>query len=248
MSLILDALRKSEAERRRGQSPSLYADMPAPTTPLRPAWIPWLPVAGGILLLVAVAVYFTRDNDAPVTKQELVEDPNKSLVTAPPVADEAVEIVPAPEPASAANAPPLSPPPTAHAPAPGKNPASVDALVPSPANPVAAAADAALNSTPAASVGAPPLPAPATAPAAASEAPVDEVPPVAVLDPSTRGALPPLKLSMHVYNPDPARRFAIIDGQRVTDGAQLGAAIVLEIRRDGVVMDVSGRRVLLPRP
>jgi len=36
MSLILDALRKSEAERRRGQSPSLYSASPMPTTRARP--------------------------------------------------------------------------------------------------------------------------------------------------------------------------------------------------------------------
>ena len=53
---------------------------------------------------------------------------------------------------------------------------------------------------------------------------------------------------MHVYNSEPARRFAIIDGQRVTEGAQLGAAVVTEIRRDGVVLDVGGRRVCVPRP
>jgi general secretion pathway protein B len=86
------------------------------------------------------------------------------------------------------------------------------------------------------------MPAPAPAPEE------DAVPPVAVLDPSTRGSLPPMKLSMHVYNADPALRFAIIDGQRVGEGAQLGSAIVLEIRRDGVLLDVGGRRVLLPRP
>jgi general secretion pathway protein B len=57
-----------------------------------------------------------------------------------------------------------------------------------------------------------------------------------------------MKLSMHVYDPDPARRFAIIDGQRVTEGSQLGSATVVEIRHDGVLLDVSGRRVLLPRP
>lgn len=240
MSLILDALRKSEAERRRGQAPSLYADTPAPSSPLRPAWLPWLPVAGGVLLLVGAAVYFTREGDAPVTKQELVEDSDKSLVSAPPkgnpdAAAAAAVVAPADAP---------SPPLPGGAPTPARNAASVDALVPSPSNPVDAAADAAVNRAPAASVGAAPVP----APAATEQAPLDEVPPVAVLDPSTRSSLPPLKLSMHVYNPDPARRFAIIDGQRVTEGAQLGAAIVLEIRRDGVVMDVSGRRVLLPRP
>jgi general secretion pathway protein B len=248
MSLILDALRKSEAERRRGQAPSLYAQTPAPSSPLRPAWMPWLPVAGGIVLLVGVAVYFTRDGDAPVTKAELVEESDKPLLTEPPAAgvDEAPVADTATPPVSAPSLSP--PPPNANAPAPGKNAASVDALVQAPGNPVAAAADAALNRAPAASIGAPQVPAPAEAAADTTGAPVDDVPPVAVLDPSTRGSLPPLKLSMHVYNPDPARRFAIIDGQRVTEGAQLGAAIVLEIRRDGVVMDVSGRRVLLPRP
>jgi general secretion pathway protein B len=69
-----------------------------------------------------------------------------------------------------------------------------------------------------------------------------------VLDTGTRSSLPALKLSMHVFNNEPARRFAIIDGQRVTEGAQLGSATVVEIRRDGVVLDVGGRRVLIPRP
>src|SRR6188768_1872032 len=95
MSLILDALRKSEAERRRGQAPSLYADTPAPSTPLRPAWLPWLPVAGGILLLVVVAVYFSRDGDAPVTKAELVEDSDAPLSTTPPADTDAVASTPA---------------------------------------------------------------------------------------------------------------------------------------------------------
>ena len=71
---------------------------------------------------------------------------------------------------------------------------------------------------------------------------------MAVLDAATRGALPPLKLSMHVYADEPARRFAIIDGQRVAEGARLGGGVVAQIRRDGVVIEVDGRRVLLPKP
>ena len=115
-----------------------------------------------------------------------------------------------------------------------------------PANAAKAAVDAATNASPAIGTAAQP-PASASTNAAANE-PADDVPPVAVLDPSTRGSLPPMQLSMHVYNTDPARRFAIIDGQRVSEGSQVGSAIVLEIRRDGVLLDVSGRRVLLPRP
>jgi hypothetical protein len=46
MSLILDALRKSEAERRRGQAPSLYSQAPQLTTRRRPPWHILLAVAG----------------------------------------------------------------------------------------------------------------------------------------------------------------------------------------------------------
>jgi general secretion pathway protein B len=241
MSLILDALRKSEAERRRGQAPSLYAETPVPTSALRPAWMPWLPVAGGVLVLVAVAVWFMRDSDAPVTKSELVEQ-SPSLVSAPAATNPGPQPAPMTTPEPAAPPPPAPPPGTT---SPRATTPSVDALVKPPANPAAAAADAATSSSPQASVSPPDA---GNGDKAAAEPAEDPVPPVDILDPSTRGALPPLKLSMHVYDPDPTRRFAIIDGQRVTEGAQMGNAIVLAIRRDGVLLDVGGRRVLLPRP
>jgi general secretion pathway protein B len=90
----------------------------------------------------------------------------------------------------------------------------------------------------------PPAPAPADVPAPADE----YVPTLAALTPGERAALPPLKLSMHVWNSDAARRFAIVDGQRVVEGTRVGAAVVTAIRRDGVVLDVNGRSLLLPRP
>jgi general secretion pathway protein B len=53
---------------------------------------------------------------------------------------------------------------------------------------------------------------------------------------------------MHVWNSDATRRFAIVDGQRVVEGTRVGAAVVTAVRRDGVVLDVNGRLLLLPRP
>lgn len=61
-----------------------------------------------------------------------------------------------------------------------------------------------------------------------------------------RKSLPPLKLSMHLWNPDPAKRFAILDGTRVGEGDRVGDAVVAAITRDGVVLDWNGRRLRVP--
>lgn len=238
MSLILDALRKSEAERRRGQSPDLYASVPVAAPPRTSAWRHLPILAGGALVLVAVALMFrpggtpanaSRDASAgsqtppgPDTSNDTagVDDAPPAFAQRPP----------SPPPSAPAIStrpvrPAASPPPTVAVPVP-------DARAPaSPAAPPVVAATL------------PPVPAQApVAPAA------DALPPIAVLSPGERAALPPLKLSMHVWNESPAQRFAIVDGQRVVEGASLGGAVVAEIRRDGVVLDVNGRRVLLPRP
>ena len=67
MSLILDALRKSEAERRRGKSPDLFAGLPTPTASRRPELLrlwPWFALVA--LGLVAVSVFWiAREADTP---------------------------------------------------------------------------------------------------------------------------------------------------------------------------------------
>src|SRR3990167_6855381 len=57
-----------------------------------------------------------------------------------------------------------------------------------------------------------PMPTP-PAPDVSDDSPMESLPTVAVLDSGTRASLPPLKLSMHVFGQDPAKRFAIIAGQ-----------------------------------
>lgn len=235
MSLILDALRKSEAERRRGEAPSLYSNLPKPGTRQQPAWLraaAW--VVAAVLLLVALFVFLTRE-PGPATRNELERSAAQDAA-----AGEA-DLAPASEPVTASNAPTPAMAAAPISPAPAPAPASPAAPAPTVDALVQPAASRAAQPTLAP---APPAPIEIT-PATPSE---EQLPPLAVLEASTRNALPPLKLSMHVYNSEPARRFAIIDGQRVTEGAQLGAAIVTEIRRDGVVLDVAGRRVLVPRP
>jgi general secretion pathway protein B len=76
-----------------------------------------------------------------------------------------------------------------------------------------------------------------------------DVPRLDQLEGNVRSGLPPLKLSMHVFVDDPASRFVLIDGHRYSEGQQIAAQLQLvEIRRDGALLDLSGRRFLLPRP
>ena len=71
---------------------------------------------------------------------------------------------------------------------------------------------------------------------------------LADLAPSERRALPPLKLSMHLYATDPAQRFVILDGHRLREGDRAGSAVVDRIEPDGVVLAADGRRIFLPLP
>ncbi len=61
-----------------------------------------------------------------------------------------------------------------------------------------------------------------------------------------RRGLPPLKLSMHMWNDDPTQRFVILDGNRLHEGDRLGETIVTAITTQGVIIDWNGRRLELP--
>ena len=94
---------------------------------------------------------------------------------------------------------------------------------------------------------APPAHAPSSVTAAAPED--ERLPRLSELTGDERGNLPPLKLTMHVYADEPAQRFVILDGRRLREGESLASGIGVEaIRRDGLVLSVNGRRVLLARP
>ena len=98
-----------------------------------------------------------------------------------------------------------------------------------------------------------PVPATPPAPPAAAVAPAPgpgpTLPRLGDLPAGERNALPPLKVSMHVYADEPAQRFVIVDGRRHVEGDVVAEGLVVgEIRRDGVVLSLHGRALLLPRP
>ncbi|MGO4223389.1 general secretion pathway protein GspB [Lysobacter sp. TAF61] len=269
MSLILDALRKSEAERRRGQAPDLYAELPPLVTrPVmrRPAWPWWL--AGSLAVLATL--WWVRDLRSTAGVVAVSDAP------APQASSQPLEAASAPtsavtsasartaslEPAAAATAPvrpipaALPPPseptaatkaatrvadtavlaPAVPSPLPGR--ASQERASPQPAPPQLSLPPPPPSSQPVAV--APPAPAPVSA--GAAPAPMR----LADLPVGEREQLPALKISMHMWGPTPAQRFAIIDGARVGQGDRVGDAVVEEIAADSVILNWHGERVALP--
>lgn len=264
MSMILDALRKSEAERRRADVPDLFDEAPvaAPARvagPPRP-WL-WAVAAIAVLLAGAFALRAALGPDAGTSGTQRVD-------ASPPVSGSVVAPVaatpPAPPslpPATAAIAPPaptMAPTPAATGPAPAA-PAAVAqpvAIAPS-APPVAPAPTAGPPAiapppriAPATAPAVAPASAPPVAPVAAATAPAFASPsaPLRLSDLSIeqRQQLPALKISMLMWNPSPDRRFAIVDGSRVAEGDRVGEAVVDAITEDGIVLGWQGQRLKVP--
>ncbi|WP_240099029.1 general secretion pathway protein GspB [Thermomonas flagellata] len=214
MSLILEALRKSEAERRRGQAPDLAQELPpAPAQPpllaRRGAWL-----AAALLLAIVAGLALWRWRMPPAAPAMPTDAPaaaaaTPALAAAPRMVAPALAPPPAPTPAQARAVPsPAAPPPP---------PVATPTPPPAPAS-------------------SPPAPAGNAATAAAD------------LPEADAAGLPPMRLSMHVWDADPARRFVILDGQRMAEGDRRNGVQVIEIRRDGVIVEREGVRARLPLP
>lgn len=236
MSLILEALRKSEAERRRAQVPDLLAEPQAAVAPVPVAaqrW-PWL-VLGAVVLL-GVAWLVRALLPAQATSAEAT------------VGNRAVDVADAPayvQPAPVRAAPPLrrplvvAPPVTAPSTPATTSPSASQTSSGNVSSPIAAAPTPDTVALPVA----PARPPPAPQPRPQSN---DSILRLSDLGSEERGQLPPLKLSMHMWNDVPAQRFVIIDGNRLGIGAHIGALTVADIVSDGVVLDWNGRLLKLP--
>ena len=215
MSLILEALRKSEAERRRGQAPDVTVELSPPPVAGRVNMRRWLwPVLALVTLFALVPVlaiwWIARDSWVPDAAPADAAEAGAAVVAPEPGAEPAPAIVPR-EPAA-------MPAPTPALPM----PAQMQTPAPVPTVPVTLPADAA------------PIPAPAPAP---SE--VENPPSVGMSG---------VRLSMHLWNEDPARRLVVLNGQRMTEGDRHGAITLVEILRDGVVVERDGLRARVDLP
>ncbi|MEO5629493.1 MAG: general secretion pathway protein GspB [Thermomonas sp.] len=228
MSLILEALRKSEAERRRGLAPDVAMELP-PTQVARPRMLaPWLLPALIVAALLVLAGWWARR-----------EPPTVTLPTAPTLPASTVEQATDPVPAEINAAPSVVPRPRPEPATP------VLVAAPPPPPPIVQAQDA--PAAPAASVSARrPLP---VEPAPSRPLPPPPpTPPLASEISNDTSALPPIKLSMHIWNEVPSKRFVILNGQRMAEGDRYGEISVIAIERNGVVVESKGSRARVPLP
>ncbi|MEO7013733.1 MAG: general secretion pathway protein GspB [Dokdonella sp.] len=271
MSLILEALKKSERQRRLGESPSLGS--PVMAVRRRRSLLP------ALVVLIAIGLtalwWMGRERAAPEATANVAPAGQVVAATQPLPAPPAAAVA-HPNVAPAAQQKKLAVPvPAMDAQASQReklrsgelvaaNPRAGAAATIKESEPVSAADPAAIaaamadakkpsmapeRANPVAKASAAP------APAAALKSPAAE--PAAAADPTlklmwelplaTRRSLPEIKLSMHVFATEPKQRFVIINGERRAEGDEFEGLKLIEIRTDGVIFEHENVRFLYPR-
>lgn len=221
MSFILDALKKSEADRQEQASAEFAAIPSAVDEPAAPRWI-W--ILGGLLLVnVAVlGVFMLRGNVAP----ESVAVERQPTISDEPSFTERLDVASAARPARQATAPPADDGDSGIAPGTATAPPA-----PLPVSQPGAAVPARSN------VQQPVLESSALA-----------LPTLTEIRLNDGVDLPDLNLDIHVYGATSSERFVFINMQKHQEGSVLDSGPRLEaITPDGVILDYRGTRFVLPR-
>ncbi|GMV47254.1 MAG: hypothetical protein AMXMBFR66_26520 [Pseudomonadota bacterium] len=254
MSYILEALRRAERERERGQVPGLH-DQTLPPIAER-SRRPRLPLVAGVGLVAAagaaalLALGWRLGAEAPSTRGSAAWTAMVPAASAASSPARAADISPAPPaaPSSASGAGPAAPALAAAASAVPAGPlAAVRGRREAPrrhssAAPVAAVASGAARPT-ASSV----LASSAQAASAAAAPSAARAVPLAELSPAERAELPPLAIGGAVYSESAASRFVLVNGQVVHEGEAAAPGVTLErIGPRSAVLRWRERRIELP--
>jgi general secretion pathway protein B len=230
MSFILDALKKSETERQRGDAPALYEMKMAPP---RQGVATWLIVLAALLVIniVVLSVVLLRGNHgAPAAVDAGTA---AAPVTAPVTAPAAIQpplpaptvITPAPEPT-----PVTTPPATAAA----QNPGATDDDAPA----VEAPRGAAGGGVQAGNQGG----------VEATGGNSGELPTYQQAATAPGANLPELALNLHSYSTNPADRFIFLNMTKLREGQSSPQGVRVEtITPDGAILSWQGSKFLLQR-
>ena len=235
MSYILDALRRAQAERSRGDLPGLHSPTPtltpAPAADLRPSRGAWLALlalllAGGL----GLGGWWLGQQQNRTGQSASADGPAPSLVATAPARPVTTAAAPPPStatPGAISAAPPGAAPATT---APAHTARTPRAAAPPTSTPNTAAAAAPAPGSPAKAGTAPAQPTASPAPAQPSGntggtgtvfAPAD-------LPPAIRAQLPTLQLAGITYSHNPQHRMAIVNGQVLHEGERAAPELVLE--------------------
>lgn len=223
MSYILDALRRSESER-HGDGPGGHTP-PPPVRPRRPAVTPVLAATAAGIVALAIAAYLaTRPTPAPVP-------PVTGPVGESLLADAAVDGRVAGDSAADAAATPAPVPRTVAAGERVERRAGKDPD----------------TGTGTDNHGGPAETTDAVATPPAVDGGSGPVTPWGQLPLTYRAQVPTFAINVHVYAPEPARRFVMVDMKRYREGDTLPVGPRVEsITSDGLVLAWRGRRFLWP--
>lgn len=232
MSYILDALRKSEQERRPGSALGMARPDPGPAI-LPRRRIGWyaLPIAGVLVLIVGAYLLVLRPMDETPTTVATIEATSMTApsVPAPSSAPKALD-TPAPASNVASVAPQAKPPATR----PVRDLVEQTRVAPKPAPRAAAPVRASI---------------PTPIPAATSARIADDVRLLRVMPPDFQRSLPEMVVNIHVYAAAAAERILYINNRQYHAGDKVrDDVIVEEIVEDGAVLSFRGTRFKLPRP
>ncbi|MEO8444131.1 MAG: general secretion pathway protein GspB [Gammaproteobacteria bacterium] len=240
MSFILDALRKSDAERQRTAAPGLTDVRYAAREERRSIWLPILVLVLAANMLFMGYQWYARTG-AAVPAAAVAEPPPAAPAQAtPPAAAPPADIRPLAREVDYGDAP-LEPELEEGLPgAPVALPVIAEGREGGPAEPRPAA----------------PVPPPASAPGAAAPRPAtpsrilpgNDLPTAEQLMGSGALNTPMLNLDLHVYSSKPTDRFVVINSRKYKEGSQLNEGPTVEsITSDGVILASNGRRFTLSR-
>ncbi|MBV7536115.1 general secretion pathway protein GspB [Duganella sp. sic0402] len=225
MSYILEALKKAQAERQLGSSPTLHAPtlQGEQASPAARFSLPLIAAVVGMAAVIGVLLVLVWRPAEPAT-------PAPSVAPAVPPAAQASALAPAVMPA-----------------APTPLPAPVADLPPSVANLARAAAPAPAASAATASaagVAAAPAPVAAAKPAAAAEEPVVNL---RELPEPIQRSIPPVSVGGYIYSKNAADRLLLVDKVLRREGEEVAPGLILEkLQPKEAVFNFKGYRYRVP--
>lgn len=227
MSFILDALRKSDAERQRAATPGLADVRYATRRTRRNIWLPILVVVLAANVAFMGVQWFSRGNDRPAATAEIAAgtpaESGQSAATPAPAAAPVTQDAIRPLARETEYGDPVLEPEVEREFAAPPEPASEPEPKPAPVAPVAPAAPSRILAN-------------------------KDMPTAEQLIGSGVLSMPMLNLDLHVYSDKAASRFVVINSRKYKEGGQLTEGPTVEsITSDDVILAYQGQRFTLAR-